>query len=36
MKITYKIQPPMMLRHRTAFEFHMLMSNKTIDSYLRF
>lgn len=36
MKITYKIQPPMMLRHRTAFEFHMLMSNKTIDSYLKY
>lgn len=36
MRITYKIQPPIMLRHRTAFEFHMLMSNKTIDSYLRF
>jgi hypothetical protein len=34
MKITYKIQPPMMFRNRTAFEFHMFMSNKTIDSYL--
>ena len=34
MKITYKIQPPMIFRNRTAFEFHMFMSNKTIDSYL--
>lgn len=35
MKITYKIQPPVMFRNRTAFEFHMFMSNKTIDSYLK-
>ena len=34
MKITYKIQPPIMFRNRTAFEFHMFMTNKTIDSYL--
>lgn len=34
MKITYKIQPPMMFRNRTAFEFYMFMSSKTIDSYL--
>lgn len=34
MKITYKIQPPRVFRNRTAFEFHMFMSNKTIDSYL--
>ena len=33
MKITYKIQPPMMFRNSTAFEFHMFMTNKTIDSY---
>ena len=36
MKITYKTRPPMMFRNRTAFEFYMFMSNKTIDSYLRF
>lgn len=36
MKITYKIQPPMMFRNRTAFEFHMFMSNKIIDSYLKY
>ena len=36
MKITYKIQPPMMFGNKTAFEFHMFMSNKIIDSYLRF
>lgn len=36
MKITYKIRPPMMFRNRTAFEFHMLMANRTIDSYLKF
>ena len=34
MKITYKIQPPMIFRNRTAFEFHLFMSNKMIDSYL--
>lgn len=34
MKITYKIQSPMMFRNRTAFEFHMFMTNKTIDLYL--
>ena len=36
MKITYKIRPPMMFRNRTAFEFHMFMTNRTIDSYLKF
>lgn len=36
MKVTYKIRPPSMFRNRTAFEFHMLMSNKTIDSYLNY
>lgn len=35
MKITYKIQPPMIFRNRTAFEFHMFMTNETIDSYLK-
>jgi hypothetical protein len=34
MKITYKIQPPMMFRNRTFFEFHLSMINQTIDSYL--
>lgn len=34
MKITYKIQPPMMFRNRTAFEFHLFMLNKNIDTYL--
>ena len=36
MEITYKIQPSITSRTRSAFEFHMLMSNKTIDSYLKF
>ena len=36
MKITYKIQPPVMFRNRTAFEFQMFMTNETIDSYLKF
>ena len=34
MKITYKIQPSTIFENRTAFEFHMFMANKTIDSYL--
>lgn len=34
MKINYKIQPPITFRNRTAFEFHLFMSNKMIDSYL--
>lgn len=33
MKITYKIQPPMIFRNRTAFEFHLFMLNKSINSY---
>ena len=33
MRITYKIQPPTIFRNRTAFEFHLFMVNKTIDSY---
>lgn len=36
MKNTYKIQSPRIFRNGTAFEFHMFISNKTIDSYLRF
>ena len=35
MRITYKTRPPMMFRNRTAFEFHMFMSNGAIDSYLK-
>lgn len=36
MKITSKIQPPTMFRNRTGFEFHMFMTNETIDSYLKY
>lgn len=36
MKITYKNRLPMMFRNRTAFEFHMFMTNETIDSYLKY
>ena len=32
--MTYKIQPPVVFRNRTAFEFHLFMSNTMIDSYL--
>jgi hypothetical protein len=33
MKITYKIQPPMIFRNRTAFEFHLFMQNQSFNSY---
>ena len=36
MRLPYKIRHPMTSRTKSAFEFHMLMSNKTIDSYLKF
>lgn len=34
MKITYTFKPPRLFRTKTAFEFHMFMSNKIIDTYL--
>lgn len=34
MKITYKTRPPRTFSNGAAFEFHWVMSNKIIDTYL--